>query len=359
MLRRSTLVLLCTLATTVGAQSRPPRETAEQLRMEAVNILQGVDSMPFLDPARVRLVARALGTIRRQLPQLAGITAGRDRLSLVVYPADSVAHVFTERSGAERPRGARPEIWTVRVNRVGIRAIDSLNRVFDVQRAEARYRTDMSQLRLYFRRPVNIPVVAEAYARVAQVQYAGRASYIGDRSWIRLIPKGRRMHLVFSRGSGDCPSGCIVRDYYYVTFDTLDRSVVLEQQALNPSKAQDTIAYWDIPSRYSRKPYPTVDSLYAGLRDERWWYRQHAVHVLAMILQTKTEGGPADQNAPLERAVHARRRESFEALIDRLGDADPDVARLAHRYLRELSGRTFPGGTAGIPQWRRWLNESR
>jgi len=46
-------------------------------------------------------------------------------------------------------------------------------------------------------------------------------------------------------------------------------------------------------------------------------------------------------------------------LIERLTDRDPDVASLALGYLRQLSGRTMPGGAAGVPSWQRWLRESQ
>jgi hypothetical protein len=84
------------------------------------------------------------------------------------------------------------------------------------------------------------------------------------------------------------------------------------------------------------------------------------VNVLGLLLGKATPSwyGDSAHISSLEGAALARRRESYGALIDRLGDEDPDVARLAHKYLRELSGQTFPGGEAGIAEWRKWLNES-
>jgi len=185
--------------------------------------------------------------------------------------------------------------------------------------------------------------------------------WANDGSWISLFQKGQDLHFVFARGGGDCPAGCTEWDYYYVTYDTHTSAVTLEHQLLNGTKWSDDVFYWDRPTRYSINPYSTFASLLAGLHDTRWWYRQHAVHVLARLLSE--ERGPwhgaGEQSAShfteLKTAALGRRRESYEALIARLGDEDPDVARLALEYLRSLSGRHFPGGTASIPQWREWL----
>ena len=84
---------------------------------------------------------------------------------------------------------------------------------------------------LYFRLPVDVSVVARSYARVPEVGYAGQQVYAGDGSRITLIPKGRRLHFVFARGGGDCPSGCTEWGFYYATYDTLARSVNLERQS--------------------------------------------------------------------------------------------------------------------------------
>ncbi len=137
-------------------------------------------------------------------------------------------------------------------------------------------------------------------------------------------------------------------------------SVALELQHQYGSRWDEPIPYWDEPTRYSIDTYPTIDSLYAGTRAKSWWYRQHAVNVLGLLLGKATPSwyGDSAHISSLEGAALARRRESYGALIDRLGDEDPDVARLAHKYLRELSGQTFPGGEAGIAEWRKWLNES-
>ena len=316
--------------------------------------------MPFLDTARVRLVAGALQAIRRELRQLADIPTGPDWSFLMLMPTDSARPLFVRRFGASRPTGADSIYWSDPVRNVGVPVIDSLNRVFGVARVERPGPLGLGMLCLYFRQPVDVSVVARSYSRVPEVGYAGQQVYAGDGSRITLIPKGRRMHFVFERGGGDCPAGCTEWDYYYATYDTLARSVSLESEIPEGSKWEEPLLPWDSPTRYSIDLYPTTDSLYAGTRAKRWWYRQHAVHVLGLLLGKATRPwyNDASHLSALKEAALARRRESYGALIERLGDSDPDVARLAHKYLQELSGRALPGGEAGIAEWRKWLNES-
>jgi hypothetical protein len=188
---------------------------------------------------------------------------------------------------------------------------------------------------------------------------------VGNPDWITLLPKEHRLHFVFARGSGDCPSGCLDWDYRYVTYDTLDGSVVLERERLHTTKWAEPISYWDIPTRYSINPYPTLDSLFKGLHETRWWYRVHAVHVLGILLG-KSIGpwhGAGEQSQAhfdaLKAEVRDRRRASLEALIERLTDPDPDVAAYALAYLRQVSGRAMPGGATGVASWQQWLRESQ
>jgi hypothetical protein len=223
---------------------------------------------------------------------------------------------------------------------------------------------DKSELALFFRRPVNTLAVKEAYNRVPQVEIAMNEMELGDGSWIELLRKGDRYLFIFSRGGGDCPAGCTERDYYYVAYDSRDRSAALEHEVLNDTKRTEAIFPWDIPqTRYAFDMYPTVDSLYAGLRARPWWYRSHAIGALALLLGTGAEPWAGDEQARPEftafrKAVKDRRIESFRTLIDRLGDEDPDVAHLAHTYLIKLTGQRYPGGVDGIPRWQRWLRES-
>src|SRR5262245_20447083 len=90
-----TLPLLILLVSSAGAQQPATRSPTDSIALrEAANVLQGVDSTPFLDTMRIRLVARALRAIRARVPQVAGIASDRDRSSLLIFPADSVEGGF-------------------------------------------------------------------------------------------------------------------------------------------------------------------------------------------------------------------------------------------------------------------------
>lgn len=237
---RWTFVLLAVFSTSAGAQvPHPLPEDTARLRLEAVNLLQGQDTMPFLDTARVRLVVGALRAIRHELPQLADIPAGPDWSYLVLMPTDSARPLFVRRFGAPRPTGADSIYWSDPVRFVGVPAIDSLNRVFDVARVERPGPLGLGMLCLYFRQPVDVSVVARSYSHVPEVDYAGQQVYSGDGSRITLIPKGRLLHFVFARGGGDCPAGCTESEHYYVTYDTLARSVILERQTPHGGKREE------------------------------------------------------------------------------------------------------------------------
>jgi hypothetical protein len=233
-------VLLAALATSAGAQVRRPLpDDSARLRLEAINLLRNHDTMAFLDTARVRLVAGALRAIRRELPQLADIPAGPDWSFLVLMPVDSARPLFVRRVGVPHPTGPDSAYWSDPVRLVGIPAIDSLNRVFDVARVERPGPLGSGMLCLYFRQPVDVSVVARSYSRVPEVSYAGQQVYSGDGSRITLIPEARRLRFVFARGGGDCPAGCTEWDYYYVTYDTVARSVTLERQIPHGSKREE------------------------------------------------------------------------------------------------------------------------
>jgi len=362
--RRLALPLLVLLARSAGAQQRAAGDSAEAVAYrEAVNVLQGVDSAPFLDPTRIRLVERALRAIRGSVPRVGDIRDDENRSALMVFPPDSAKDVFATRAGVTPPAD-QSGIRNVTVPRVGIPAIDSLNRQFGVSSIHVTSIGPWTVLALHFRRPANLPVIGERYARVPLVRYAHPDfDPMGNPDWITLLPREHRLHFVFARGSGDCPAGCVNWDYYYVTYDTLDGSVVLERERLHTTKWAEPISYWDIPSRYSINPYPTLDSLFKGLHETRWWYRAHAVHALGILLGTSDgHWRGADHSQAhfdsLKAEVRARRRASLEALIDRLTDPDPDVASLALGYLQQVSRRTMPGGAAGVASWQRWLRES-
>lgn len=348
-----------------GLAAQTPTDTGARTRLDrqAVAALQGQDSLPVLDSARVALVSRALGAIHERFPVVADVRSEPDAATLVLFPPDSAPRLYLERSGALPPAGVDSLAWTDTIDSVGIAGIDSLDRALGADTIVLSS-TDVASLQLRFARPVDITAAAREYARLPAVGRAERAARTGGASWIAVVPKGRQLHFVFARGAGACAPECTAWDYYYITYDTLARTASMESVAPHEGERGDPIAYWDIPGDYAANAFPKVDALYAALRDRRWWWRQHAVNVLGMLLGSRigpwrdAAASSAGTYHALAAAVSADRRRAIGALIARLDDEDADVARLALAYLRDLSGEDLPGGARGARAWRDWLRKA-
>ena len=74
-----------------------------------------------------------------------------------------------------------------------------------------------SAIQLNFEGIYNMPLLATEYATLPGVQYAERNWMAGGGSTICGTIDGNTWHIVMVHGYGDCPSGCINRDYYYFT----------------------------------------------------------------------------------------------------------------------------------------------
>lgn len=355
------MLLLAAGARPLLAQHAADANPATPLARDAVAVLQGHDSLPFIDSARVALVARALGAIRTRFPVVADIHCADGATTLVLSPPDSAPSLFVRRSGAVPPRGGDTLVWRAPVDSVGIAAIDSLNRAFDVDSAVVSSVGGEASLELRFARAIDLTAAGHAYERLPTVRRAGPPVPDGS-SWIALVPKGRLQHFVFARGA-DCTVHCESWDYYYITYDTLTRAASLESVVPRESADADSIAYWDVPARYDTSAYRDLGDLWAGLRDGRWWRRQHAVNVLGLLLGSRIgvwsdASGPSDATYDtLATAVAGDRRHALEALADRLADPDQEVAHLALAYLRDVTRQAMPGGEAGARRWRAWIEE--
>lgn len=215
----------------------------DRARRDAIALLQGEDSLPFLDTARISLVATALRAIREQLPDVRDIDTGPDRSFLVAYMTDSGSRIVLARSEVKRPsRGARHRaesaadtlVWQARIEQIGVPELDRLRKKFDVRSTVLHYQFGQVQLEMFPRRPLNVPVAAAEFQRSPLVDYAGAQIYLGEGSWIRMVPKGTQLHFIFALGSGDCPSGCIHWEYHYVAYDTASHEVRVEREAPKP-----------------------------------------------------------------------------------------------------------------------------
>ena len=237
-----TLVVFLALLQGISAATAQELRSDSVVRNEAINLLQNKDTRPFLDTARVTLVASALSRIREWHPQLSDIGAGPDRSYLVLLARDSAAAArLVAGTGAHTPRGLNRIGWRTVLDSVEISVIDSLNRVYHVDHLELYTSMGFAEIRLYFEAPVNIPVVRRAYQLFPWLD-ANHAGYGGDWSWISLTQARRKLHFLFSRGTGDCMAGCSHRDFYHVTYDIPTRAVVLDKQSAN-GPVREPIAY--------------------------------------------------------------------------------------------------------------------
>ena len=75
----------------------------------------------------------------------------------------------------------------------------------------------MSHLRIIFEGVYNMPLLASEYATLPGMQYAERNGMFGGGPTICGTIDGDTWHILMVNGYGDCPSGCINRDYYYFT----------------------------------------------------------------------------------------------------------------------------------------------
>src|SRR5258705_1432268 len=366
---RAALIILVAHAAFAAAQGRgrsrgAAADSAATFRNQAIALLQGNDTLPYLSEQRIALVADALRAIHAQFPRLEGIVSDLDATKMSVSIADSAVATIVSRSGASKPANAGRGYWQARVTRTGIPALDDLNEMYGIRSMLLAVSPDFgSSLYLDFNRPVNIPVLRTAYQRVPQVSYASIPDFQDVYSWVILFDKGRTLDIAFARGGGDCPAGCTVWDYYYVAYDTVTRTATMEREKAKDYQWSESIFYWDVPSRLSINAYASFDSLLSGARDDRWWHRSHAVRVLGRLL------GPAigpwfgaleqslERFTVLKRAALARQQEAYGAIVDRLTDPDRDVARVALVILRWVTRRNFTADPAGLAQWQQWLRD--
>ena len=80
--------------------------------------------------------------------------------------------------------------------------------------------------RLRFTQTLNMKAVAAGYRRSPAVLAADPSGFVGDGDNIWAIKTGSGWEFVFSRGWGDCPSGCTVRRSFFVAVDSSGRALV-------------------------------------------------------------------------------------------------------------------------------------
>jgi len=204
------------------AQGQSTTDTL-RARQDARHLLQGEGERPFLDPAAVDSVARALLHIRAEFPDLADITHFEDDTYLVV--------VLDERGEAEATKVARLEttiFQRIRRDRVGLAVLDSLNSALGADSSMVLYIGDHATWVIpRFHRTPNVPVLAKMYQGVPGVLFAttdvglgGSGEPLGS---LRLERSGDLWTFTFKRMWGDCPAGCIHSQATLVLYSPLTK----------------------------------------------------------------------------------------------------------------------------------------
>ena len=110
----------------------------------------------------------------------------------------------------------------------GIPELDELNGKYDVISLQG----NSYFLYVEFRKALNLNYVVEDYKRVDKLKYVYTNDIVaGGGGGIVLKEKGDLWEFVFSRGWGDCPSGCIHHRYYVFSYNRKDKIVKKESES--------------------------------------------------------------------------------------------------------------------------------
>jgi hypothetical protein len=199
---------------------------------------------------------------------------------------------------------------------------------------------------LFFAHPLNMELLAEAYASHPDMTYAGPNIVGGDGDNIEWFEKDDILHFAFSKGWGDCPSGCTERYYWYVsvTPGNAEWEALFEEERYrdwwNPH-----LYRWNIPDWYPMTVFENVDVVFDTMAlSIDWWKRKHAIEgTWRFFVRDDPWGDPNTRRQrwdSLRAELHMRVPEVFEALEARLQDEDPDVresAQLAIDQIRSVN----------------------
>ena len=185
-----------------GASAAQPGEASfKGLQRDALVLTQGHGNGGFINIKLARDVQKALTRIRAAFPVVAGIHArGYDLRSLLI--------VLTQKAQARLPRKLK--------KKTGVLRLDRLNARFRV--ASVQLVSGPSLLRLRFSQPMDVVHVAKQYGRLPELRSVSPNTFVGDGHDIALEMDARQWRFKFKKGSGDCPSGCIKNEYFYISY---------------------------------------------------------------------------------------------------------------------------------------------
>jgi len=206
------LVILGTVAPGVEGQSVDTVSSADV--REAVQLLQGADTLPFLDPTEVEELARIISALRAAVPEIRGIRNYADNSDLLVYLSD-----LGESLADTVPPRSESIFQTITARRVGVTSLDSLNATLGVDSVTLRYLgSRVTEFKPHFPRFPNVPVLSDLYEELPEVSLAIPEMMVGGGDEVRLYRVRGIWYFVFIHAYGDCLAGCTEADYFFVRY---------------------------------------------------------------------------------------------------------------------------------------------
>lgn len=183
------------------AQTPKPNAEVEVLTLEATGA--------FIAPQEVYdRVDRELASIRSAYQDVSNIVARPS------WPPQNLLITFDSTGAAE-------------VLDYTYTAWNGANELYGVTLIEKSQLSSGGFARLNFRGSFNLPLLAQEYAKLPHVTYAGTEGIVGDGNDVCLQISGDTHSFIFDAGSGDCPAGCIDHAYWGFSVDNLGSISVL------------------------------------------------------------------------------------------------------------------------------------
>ena len=125
---------------------------------------------------------------------------------------------------------------------------DALNAKLGVQ--NVRWRGDaLKSFSFYFDRRLNLGTAIEAYSMVAGVREVRGNPPVGVSANIQAFKQGEAWYVIFQHGWGNCPSGCIYREFFCftVTGTVVERIPTAQAQTMPPFQVLNRSLHNDTP----------------------------------------------------------------------------------------------------------------
>lgn len=210
-LRISVIAVLAAVLPCCAEQASAPVSREE---LDASILSQGTSKDGFINQQVQAQMLAALKAIRAKFPETAKIHAlpsfALDTLNVRLTQA---GQMIIERKVKMTSDSRRDELIT---GQTGIRELDKLNAKYGVKSVSAFFFTDT--LLLTFKNPMDIPALTKIYAAIPEVQAVAGDRTLGDGDEIQLKRDDQIWQFSFKHGWGDCPSGCINKQYFFFSY---------------------------------------------------------------------------------------------------------------------------------------------